>query len=316
MPPGGAVKILASLALVFSLIAPALAAAAPVSILFIGNSFVFGSRSAAMHYRAGTVRDLNGPDARGETIGGVPAIFKAFTQQAGLDYDVSLETAPGRGLDYHLAEKRALIERPWDVVVMHGFSTLDRDRPGDPALLVATARDMTGLLLAQNPAAKIWLMATWSRADLTYPPGTPWHDKPIQQMGLDVAAGYALAQQASAPWIVGVIPVGLAWNRAIDTGIADDNPYDDVGASKINLWAYDHYHASAHGYYLEALLHFGAITGLDPRTLSSDNFVAEDLGISPAQARALQQVAFDELAARSPAPQPVLTQQPVATAER
>jgi hypothetical protein len=286
-------------ALVLTLVFPALAAAAPVSILFIGNSFTFGSRSAAMHYRAHTVTDLNPPNARGETIGGAPAIFKAFTEQAGLDYAVSVETAPGVGLDHHLAEKRNLIDRPWDVVVMHGFSTLDRDRPGDPALLVSTARDMTGLMLAQNPAAQIHLMATWSRADLTYPPGTPWYGRPIQQMAIDIAAGYARAQQATAPWIAGVIPVGLAWNRAIDTGIADDNPYDDLGASKINLWAYDHYHASVHGYYLEALVVFGAVTGRDPRVLAND-FVADQLGISPVQARALQQIAFDELAARAP----------------
>jgi len=290
-------------ALALSLVFPALAAAAPISILFIGNSFTYGSRSAAMHYRSHTVNDLNGPNARGETIGGAPAIFKAFTEQAGLDYAVSVETAPGVGLDHHLNEKRSLIERPWDVVVMHGFSTLDRDRPGDPALLISTARDMTGLMLAQNPAAQIHLMATWSRADLTYPPGTPWHGRPIQQMAIDVAAAYAQAHQAAAPWIAGVIPVGLAWNRAIDAGIADDNPYDDLGASKINLWAYDHYHASVHGYYLEALVVFGAITGRDPRTLA-DDFVADQLGISPTQARALQQVAFDELAARAPADQP------------
>ena len=65
-------------------------AAAGTSVLFIGNSFLFGSGSAVRFYRADTVTDLNN-----EGIGGVPALFKSFTQQAGLDYDVSLETRGG-----------------------------------------------------------------------------------------------------------------------------------------------------------------------------------------------------------------------------
>ena len=54
------------------------AAAGGTSVLFIGNSFTFGSGSAVRFYRADTVTDLNN-----EGIGGVPALFKSFTQQAG-----------------------------------------------------------------------------------------------------------------------------------------------------------------------------------------------------------------------------------------
>src|SRR6187401_1127116 len=94
--------------------------AAGTSVLFVGNSFLFGSGSAVRFYRADTVTDLNN-----EGIGGVPALFKSFTQQAGLDYDVSLETRGGSGLDFHLKEKLTEIgSRPWDTVVMHGFSLL------------------------------------------------------------------------------------------------------------------------------------------------------------------------------------------------
>src|SRR3546814_20864507 len=65
-------------------IAGALAAAAPAwsaepqTVLFIGNSFTFGANSAAIRYRADSVEDLNG-----DGIGGVPALYKAFTEQAG-----------------------------------------------------------------------------------------------------------------------------------------------------------------------------------------------------------------------------------------
>jgi hypothetical protein len=291
------------------------AAAQPVRMLFIGNSFTYGAHSAAQWYGAAGVHDLNPPDRRGRTIGGVPGIFKAFTAQAGLDYDVSLETEPGKGLDFHIAERRALIDKPWDVVMMHGYSTLDQAHPGDPGLLIATTRDMTNILRSQNPSAKIYLMASWSRADMTYPAGTPWYGKPIQQMGRDVDAAYQLAMRG-APGVTGVAPVGLAFNRAIDSGVADDNPYDDLGASKIDLWTYDHYHASSAGYYLEALVDFGEVTGLDPLMLNPTDYVAEDLGLSPQQSKALQQIAHDELIAHGLAladKPPLVTPQPIPT---
>src|SRR3954470_7576076 len=78
------------------------------TILFVGNSFTFGANSAAHYYKPDTVTDLNGPGANGKTVGGVPAMFKALTKEAGLDYTVCLETVGGKGMDFHYAEKRAL----------------------------------------------------------------------------------------------------------------------------------------------------------------------------------------------------------------
>lgn len=266
------------------------------TILFVGNSFTFGALSAAQYYKPDTVNDLNGAGADGKTVGGVPAFFKAFTQEAGLDYTVSLETVGGKGMDYHYAEKRGVLDKPWDVVVMHGFSTLDQAHPNDRTLLLSSSKRIAQMFLKENPKSQLWLFATWSRADMTYPDNTPWHGKPIQQMGKDVQAGYEQALKEE-PRFAGIVPVGLAWNRAIDTGVADDNPYDDIGASKMDLWAYDHYHASAFGYYLEALMDFGRVTGQDPTVLLGKDRVAEDIGISPAQSKALIQVAHDTLAA-------------------
>jgi hypothetical protein len=45
---------------------------------------------------------------------------------------------------------------------------------------------------------------------------------------------------------------------------------------------------------------FGDLTGLDPRSLGKDERSALELGLSPAQKTALQQVAFDELMAQNP----------------
>src|SRR5882757_3318136 len=74
--------------------------AAPTTILFVGNSFTYGEPAGGPpvveFYKPNTVTDLNGLG-----IGGVPALFKAFTVEAGLNYQVSLETHPGVGLDWH-----------------------------------------------------------------------------------------------------------------------------------------------------------------------------------------------------------------------
>ena len=260
------------------------------SVLFIGNSFTFAAGSPVHFYRSDTVTDLNN-----EGTGGVPALFKSFTQQAGLTYDVFLETRGGSGLDFHLQNKLPVIgKQVWNVVVMHGYSTLDSEKPRDPAKLVATSKEMADFLRKGNPKVELYLMATWSRADQTYQPKGAWAGQPIETMARDVRAAYDKAAAGAA--VKGVIPVGEAWTRAMQAGIADPNPYDGIEAGKLNLWTYDHYHASAHGYYLEALVIFGSITGRDPRSLGDAECSAFELGFARADVKALQQVAFDQLA--------------------
>jgi hypothetical protein len=259
------------------------------SVLFIGNSFLFGDGSAVRFYRADTVTDLNN-----EGIGGVPALFKSFADQAGIDVEVSLETRGGAGLDFHLANKLEVIgRRPWTKVVMHGYSTLDANKPRDPAKLVATAKQMADFLRDRSPGVELYLMATWSRADQTYPATGAWAGQPIDAMARDVRAAYD--QAAANAGIKRVIPVGEAFSRAIRSGVADANPYDGIDAGKINLWTYDHYHASTHGYYLEALVIFGVVTGRDPRALGEAECSGFELGLSRREVGALQQIAFDQI---------------------
>ncbi|MGZ3314706.1 MAG: hypothetical protein ACXU8Q_11085 [Caulobacteraceae bacterium] len=284
--------------LLAGLVMMAAAIADPASartILFVGNSFTFGELSAAKRYQTSTVTDLNGPDSTGRTLGGMPAIFKEFTVEAGLDYQVSLETAPGMGLDYHYAQKLPLLDKAWDDVVLQSFSTLDAAHPGEPSLLIQFAGRFTDTLTARNPQVRIWLDATWSRADLTYPPDKPWSGKPIQKMAEDVEAGYEAALKAT-PKAAGLVQTGLAFNRAIAVGLADPDPYDGIGPSQIDIWAVDGYHASTYGYYLEALMVFGRVTGRDPLSLGDREHVAGDFGFSAAQTRQLQQIAHDQLA--------------------
>ncbi|HEX8476900.1 MAG TPA: PEP-CTERM sorting domain-containing protein [Telluria sp.] len=271
------------------------ASASATSILFVGNSYTYGDPAGAaplvQSYRPDLVKDLNGTG-----IGGVPALFKAMTMQAGLFYAVSLETIPAVGVDHHYAVKYNTIVKPWDLVLLQSYSTLDASRPGNPDKLVKYASLLATALHGQNAKVDVRLVSTWSRADQAYTWRGHWHGQPIEQMALDVRKGYNAARSAS-PFIRAVIPVGEAWNRAIAIGIADANPYDGIAVGKVNLWAPDSYHGSIYGYYLEALTIFGNVTGRDPRTLGANDAVASDLGITPATASALQSVASAQLAA-------------------
>jgi hypothetical protein len=259
------------------------------TLLFVGNSFTFGSGSAVHYYRNNTVTDLNN-----EGVGGVPALFKVFTEQAGLKFDVSLETHPGIGLDWHLENKKAEIgSKPWDIVVAHGYSLLDQDKPHDPANLISTSKELADLLRAKNPKVDLYLSSTWSRPDEVFPEKGAWHGSPLEVMAKDIRVAY---DKAAAATNAKVVPVGDAFNRAITVGFADKNPYDGIGADQINLWTFDNYHASTYGYYLEALMVFGRVTGRDPRSLGSAECSGMELGLSRPQVDKLQQIAFDELA--------------------
>lgn len=280
--------LLAGLAAACLVAAPARA----TSILFVGNSFTYGEPAGGApiveYYQPGTVTDLNRTG-----IGGVPALFKAFTVQAGLDYTVSLETNPGVGLDWHYNNRLpVLTAQPYDVAILQSYSTLDANRPGNPATLITYADRLSQALDQQNPNLRVLLDSTWSRADLTYKTNSPWLGQPISQMYMDVQRGYVAADNATNR-VDGVIPVGAAFNEAIQTGFADSNPYDGIDPGKINIWAPDSYHASPYGYYLEALTEFYAVTGLSPTLFGANDAVAQAIGITGSQALVLQGIAGD-----------------------
>ncbi|WP_242414842.1 PEP-CTERM sorting domain-containing protein [Sphingomonas panni] len=276
----------------FSGIAALILIAAPATardILFVGNSFTFGAGSPVERYRPDSVTDLNR-----EGIGGVPALFRSFAEQAGLDWSVSLETSPGKDLAFHYANKRAAIDRRWDVVILQGYSTLDAENPGDPTRHGIAAGQLAALVHARNPRAQVNLVETWSRADLTYRPGSRWSGMPIMTMANDLAAANRGVAR-TVRGIAGTIPVGSAWNRAIALGVADANPYDGIDPGRLGLWADDHYHGSSAGYYLEALTIFGRVTGYDVRQLGAGERSAADLGLTGEQAVALQRIAWETL---------------------
>jgi hypothetical protein len=275
----------------FAVAAPAHEAAAR-TVLFIGNSFTAGMHSPVWHFHAAKVEDLNHTG-----VYGVPALFELFTIESGLDYRVSIETVPGANLRYIFDHERTRVDRAWDAVVMQEYSALDPKQPGNPALFETYALRFGRLFAARRRDVQVWLMAPWSRPDMTYRIKSPWYGESIEAMATDLQSIYSRVAHSS-PQIKGVVPVGTAFNLAIADGFASADPYKCIGPGKMNLWAYDNHHASEYGYYLEALTDFGRITGRDPRALGGKERAAVELGISPEEATELQRAAWQALQAR------------------
>ncbi len=181
--------------------------------------------------------------------------------------------------------------------------------------------------IAANPnasaATKVYLTETWARPDMVYahkvttpdttsPTGSPIVDTSsgpngtaetlyyptLAAMTADLHADF-YAKLASNPNFAGVLPVGDAFQFAFDNGLVKTGGfYDNNGVfvpdapgDPMNLWWSDYLHASKYGSYLDALVQFGMITGINPRVLGANDQAARDLGITAADARALQRVA-------------------------
>lgn len=185
-------------------------------------------------------------------------------------------------------------------MILQGHSLLDEHAPGNPATHIAAARTLAALFRAANPKAEVDLVSTWSRPDQVYPSDGHWHGQPIERMAEDLARANSRAI-AGDPDLHDAIPVGEAFTDAIHDGIADPDPYDGIGPGQVDLWTCDHYHASAAGYYLAALVIFARVTGIDPRTLGANETAAVALGLDPALAQALERVAAREMPAQPPA---------------
>ncbi|OUJ74683.1 DUF4886 domain-containing protein [Hymenobacter crusticola] len=277
----------------------------PVVILFVGNSFFHGHFQSVLKYNTGSIVDENAavPERsprheRGGPWGGIPAIFKKLTDEAGMAYEVHLESISGMPLKFHYDSVRAVVDRPgWDAVVLqeHSMWTLPARRTGHPDLFQEYGTRLEQTVHARNPKAKVYLYETWARADQTYPEGKAYSGLPVDSMTQDLHRGYySLAKRNGH--IAGVAPAGDAWLRAIQEGVAVRNPYSPE-AGKVNLWGADNYHPSNWGSYLNACVLFAEITGQDPRKLGAKEQAAADLGIAPEDAVRLQRIAAEQVRA-------------------
>jgi hypothetical protein len=191
-----------------------------------------------------------------------------------------------------------------------------------------------------NPNTKVYIEETWARPDmveahkittpdLTSTTGAPILDTSaaggnatlyytsaastaanLGAMTADMhAAFYGLAAANSG--ITGVIPVGDAFQRAVDQGLVmtggfykADGTYVEPTDGSINLWWLDRTHASMYGSYLSALTTFGRITGLDPRSLGGTETAGIELGLGSTAVQMLEEVAAQQLGFAAAVPEP------------
>jgi hypothetical protein len=113
-----------------------IALAGPTHILFLGDSYTFGRVDPVMSYNSANVHDLTaGFHAVSSTgsnpwephpWGGIAGIFKQFTVEAGLDYDVSISARNAASLRGHFLNTANpawnlhgnVASKAWDVVVL------------------------------------------------------------------------------------------------------------------------------------------------------------------------------------------------------
>lgn len=368
-----------------------MAYAVPVTILFVGNSYTFGRVDPVMSYNAANVHDLTAPFMALSTggtnawephpWGGVPGIFKQFTQEAGLDYDVSISARNGASLRDHFLNTAApgwnlrgnIASRRWDVVVLQEQSDVtlpvgkgkhanpaqfhvyanalerfihqgqsqnvtDSALYGSLADCMASGESDTQCSSAHqiaanpnaNPAAEVYLTATWARPDMVFAHTQTKSDsstvdgRPMRRIRAGAATLYYSSLSAMThdlhaaiygvaaenPHFAGVIGVGDSFQLAVDSQLVKDGRFYDrmgrymvtVPGEPVNLWWYDGLHASRYGSYLDALVQFGTLTGRNPRMLGAQEHAAQTLGIAVADAQQLQEIAARQLGMAAPVP--------------
>lgn len=270
---------------------------AATTILFVGNSFTYGGSTKVHAYNAAAVTD----EAPGEPgVGGIPAIFKKFADEAGLRYEVHVETVGGKDLAFHYQKALPLVSQPkWDAVVLQGYSTepLPAARDGKPDDFVKHAGLLEKAVHAARPTAKIYLYQTWPYPYKTYPENPAKPLEPLAAMFEDLRAGYARAF-AEDKHFEKIAPVGEAWMRMIRSGAATDDAKAGPKPGQIDLWDKDNKHPSIAGSYLAALVLFKEVAGADVSKLGAGEQAARDLGIPSEVAVKLQTVAAEIPVAR------------------
>lgn len=211
------------------------------SILFVGNSFTFGRVDPVMSYNSDKVHDLTAPSNGGTFTnttgtnsyephpwGGVPGIFKQFTLEAGINYDVSLSTRNAASLEGHYLNSGAggwdlrgnVASRAWDKLVLQDNST--QALPSGSGSVTFAAGSTTAILTL-TPVAD-----TKVEADET--------------VGLTLSAGSNYRVGTSGK-VIGTIlnddPSGPSYNPALPTVTLDANPsavLEDSGGKLVYIF--------------------------------------------------------------------------------
>jgi hypothetical protein len=196
----------------------------------------------------------------------------------------------------------------------------------------------TSRVIPQNTNAsadtKIYLTETWARPDMVFAhkittpdpmsasgepivdtsaaggPATLYYTS-LGAMTADLHAAFTTEAKANTG-IAGVVSVGDAFQLAVDQGAVKSSGFYDANGvfvppqagEPLDLWWDDDLHASKYGSYLDALVQFGTITGLDPLSLGANEIAANALGIATTDALFLEQIASQDLGFAASVPEP------------
>ena len=182
---------------------------------------------------------------------------------------------------------------------------------------------------------KVFLTETWARPDMVFahqittpdpasPSGEPIVDtssaggpatlyySSLGAMTADLHAAFA-GEAAANPGLAGIVPVGDAFQLGVDQGSVQSSGFFDANGvfippqpgEPLDLWWDDDLHASKYGSFLDALVQFGTITGLDPLSLGANESAAQSLGIASTDALFLERLAAEDLGmSLTPVPEP------------
>jgi hypothetical protein len=162
------------------------AAAAQTRVLFVGDSFTHGKYAPVLNYNAAAVTDenygLTPTSPRYESLasepgpwGGIPGIFKKFTDEAGLNYEVHLEAISAKSLQYHYDNALAVIAQPtWQKIVLQEVSTrpLPANRGGERAAFYSAVASLEQAIHAAT-STKPGLVPTSPTPPARLTPGYP-----------------------------------------------------------------------------------------------------------------------------------------------
>ena len=297
-------------------------------ILFVGDSLTHGRYSPVRNYNSANMTDANYglTGARAESssepgpYGGIPGIFKEFTTEAGLNYSVIIEAISSTSLQDNYAAASSVIDQStWNTVVLQEISTrpltvaLSGDSSSNPSNFCNSVKTIEQGVHAVAPTAKIFLYETPARGDEAEALGSSTFSSNLMAIANQYHNVYYSAMQNDGN-IADVAATGDAWLATQIAGNAILNPY--TTSSGTLLWfgyksgsspstsssSPDYLHPSIYGAYLNSLVLFYRITGVDPRTLGASEAAAAALGIPSATAVMLQQAAYTQVTTGTSAP--------------
>lgn len=259
-------------------------------VLFVGNSFTQGFEEPVVSFERDEVHDVNGT-----RVGGVPATVGRLSRDLGVNLEVTVEAVGGRSLRWHLEQHPDIFDQPWDAVVAQEFSlqALPATHGGAAEQFRSAARTLHDRVRTAHPRVDTVLFQTWASPTSARLQGYGEGPAALRAMQADLDAVYAAEAQETG-W-TRTAPVGDAFVRAVDEGVADAVPEDGVAAGTVRLWSEeDHRHAAAAGSYLAATVLTATLTHRNPQLLpTGEGSAAAALGIDPAAAAALHRIAAD-----------------------